>query len=779
MIPGGVLVNLRDIIKERVLILDGAYGTEFYRRGYKGEVPVDVLNIENPQMVLQLQREYVEAGADLLLTNTFNSNPLKMRRFGFSASDVEKLIKTGVKNAQRASAGKSFVLGDIGPTGEFLEPVGRATYGEIYDAFLFQAKVLIESGVDGIILETFSDILELKIAARAVRQVSSDIFLIAHLTFDEQGRTLTGSDPAVLAVVFQDLPVDALGINCQLVPEKLLPVFQELARQTKKFLVVEPEGGSKGFIVSPEEFASFAESFWEVGANVIGGCCGTTPEHIRALKLHLGERRPIAGEQETSSAIAVAGVQNVLVLSHPLSIGERFNPSGKKRLRKAIEEQDVKYSLELLRKQLDAGADLLDVNFGVEQLVNPEFAQRVVLRASYELGAVLSIDVQGKELLEKLLKVYPGRAIVNSTTAKGEDLTTKAELVKEYGGLLVLLPMRDKIPKSSKERLKIALDALRKLKFVGIERSRIILDPLVLPLGAGNDPMITLNTLELFKKEGLWTTAGVSNVSFGLPNRSGTNAAFLAMAMLKGLDLPIIDVLDENVLSIFEASKMILYGVSSKYKLRSLESDNRLAELMIKGRESEVSEIVKKALQKMEPLEVVDKLLRPAMETIGQLYEDRKIYLPHLLLAAQIAKKAFALPLSMLEDSKESGTTFVIATVKGDIHDIGKGIVAAVVRGSGYRVVDLGVDVPSEKIVETVEKEKPLALGLSAMMTTTIGRIGEVISLLKEKKIVVPVLAGGASVNEKVAAKMGVDHYCRNASDAVKVLASLRNKIQE
>lgn len=769
---------LKEVVKEKVLILDGAYGTEFYRRGYRGEVPADVLNIEDPEMVLTLQKEYVEAGADILLTNTFNSNPLKMKKFGFDLSDVEKFIKSGVEIASKASAGKTFILGDIGPTGEFLEPVGKASHDEIYETFRFQAKTLIESGVDGIILETFSDILELKIAVRAVRAISPDIFLIAHLTFDESGRTLTGSDPSVFASVFQDLPVDALGMNCQLVPEKLLPIFQELAGQTDKFLVVEPEGGSKDLSVGPDEFASYAESFWESGVNIIGGCCGTTPEHIKALKLRLGERKHLSRELTKTVSDTLAGVQSIVVVSQPLAIGERFNPSGRKKLRNAIEKKDLEYALDLLRKQLDAGADIVDVNFGVEQLVDPQFAKKVVLRASYELGAVLSLDVQNPEFLEELLKVYPGRAIINSSTAKDEDLKVKVELAKEYGGLLVLLPMKEKIPRTSQERLEIAFEALKKAEEIGLEKSRIILDPLVLPLGAGNNPKVTLETLELLKKKGFRTTAGISNVSFGLPDRSATNAAFLVMSMLKGLDLPIIDVLDETVFSMFKASKTLLYGISSLSGPQPLVDGEDLVELMIKGRETEVKEMVEKALETMEAMDVLEKILRPAMEKIGRLYEERKIYLPHLLLAAQVAKRAFAIPLNMLESSEGSGKTFVIATVKGDIHDIGKGIVAAVVRGSGYRVLDLGTDVPSEKIVEVVEEEKPLAIGLSAMMTTTVGRIGEVVELLKKKGLKVPVLAGGASVNEKIAEKLGVDYYCRNASDAVKVLSTLRNSVQ-
>jgi len=707
-------------LKNRVLILDGAYGTEFMKRGYTDDTPGDILNLEAPEMVFALQREYVKAGADIILTNTFNANVIKMKRFSLGEDTVEGIIREGVRIAREAAKGEAYILGDIGPTGEFLPPVGKASYGELYEAFLHQARIMVDSGVDGIILETFSDILELKMAVRAVRDVSEDIFLIAHLTFDESGRTLTGSDPLVFATVMQDLKVDALGINCQLVPQKMLPIFEELARNTDKMLVVEPEAGRKGLEISPEEFAQSAEDFWEAGANIIGACCGSTPDHIRFLKERLGDRAPV--ERASFSPQALAGAMDVAFLSPFLVVGENMNPAGRKKLRKAIEEKDIDYVLDVLRKQMDAGVKVVDVNFGVEQLVDPDFAKTVVLKASYELGAVLSLDVQSPGMLEELMKVYPGRPLVNSS---------------------------------------------------GLDKDRVFIDPLVLSKGAGKDPMDTLETIRLLKAEGYKTIAGISNVSFGLPHRKEHNACFLTMAIAYGLDAAIVNPLSDKTREALKFSLFLLKDMP--FEERSDEEiGDELVEAMIRGEEQRVVDHVGKMLEEIPPLELIDRVLKPAMEKVGKLYEEKKIYLPHLLLAAQTAKRAFDVPLKYLEQSEDAGRTFIICTVKGDIHDIGKGIVAAVVKASGFRVKDLGVDVPSERIVEEVEREKPLALGLSAMMTTTVGRILEVAEMLRSKNIHLPILVGGASVDERIA-KQANAYYCRNATEAVKTLEKLLN----
>jgi len=762
---------LREALKNRVLILDGAYGTEFMKRGYTDDTPGDILNLEAPEMVFALQREYVKAGADIILTNTFNANVIKMKRFSLGEDTVEGIIREGVRIAREAAKGEAYILGDIGPTGEFLPPVGKASYGELYEAFLHQARIMVDSGVDGIILETFSDILELKMAVRAVRDVSEDIFLIAHLTFDESGRTLTGSDPLVFATVMQDLKVDALGINCQLVPQKMLPIFEELARNTDKMLVVEPEAGRKGLEISPEEFAQSAEDFWEAGANIIGACCGSTPDHIRFLKERLGDRAPV--ERASFSPQALAGAMDVAFLSPFLVVGENMNPAGRKKLRKAIEEKDIDYVLDVLRKQMDAGVKVVDVNFGVEQLVDPDFAKTVVLKASYELGAVLSLDVQSPGMLEELMKVYPGRPLVNSSTVAREELEAKAGIVKRYGGMLVLLAMEKDVEEEPFRRLEKAKKGMKILESIGLDKDRVFIDPLVLSKGAGKDPMDTLETIRLLKAEGYKTIAGISNVSFGLPHRKEHNACFLTMAIAYGLDAAIVNPLSDKTREALKFSLFLLKDMP--FEERSDEEiGDELVEAMIRGEEQRVVDHVGKMLEEIPPLELIDRVLKPAMEKVGKLYEEKKIYLPHLLLAAQTAKRAFDVPLKYLEQSEDAGRTFIICTVKGDIHDIGKGIVAAVVKASGFRVKDLGVDVPSERIVEEVEREKPLALGLSAMMTTTVGRILEVAEMLRSKNIHLPILVGGASVDERIA-KQANAYYCRNATEAVKTLEKLLN----
>ena len=767
--------EIAEILKERVLLLDGAYGTELMKRAGLGDVPPEVLNVERPDVVESLHRDYVEAGSDVIITNTFGATPAKLAEYGLE-DKFEQIVRNAVRAARRAAKGKAFVFGDAGPTGKLPFPVGDKPFEFFYENFRKLFQIMVEEGVDGIILETFSDIAELKAAVIAARDVSKDVFLVAHLTFDETGRTLTGTDPMNFVLTFEDLDVDALGINCTLGPEELLPIFQELSKYTDKFLTVEPnagmpivENGKTVYPVGPVEFSVHVDSYWEAGANIIGGCCGTTPEHIRRMRKQLGIRRPV--ERERKRIFAISSPTTVVSFEKFVVIGERINPAGRKKLRKAMEEGDLDYVIRDAKKQKEAGAEVLDVNFGIEQLVKEDFMEKVIYSIAYNVGTPVSIDVQTVPILERLVKSYPGRPLVNSFRPVEEEMG-KIEILKKYGGTVVLLSMEEEVPESYEDRVKAFEKGLSVLKENGIDEERIIVDPIVLAMGAGGDPRDTLRFIEYLSKKGFKTTLGLSNLSFGLPDRSFYNSSFLVMAVEKGLSSAIMNPLDEVVMKSLKSSLVIL-GVEEIPKKEVKEKDE-LVETILAGESKKLLEMTKSFLEDLkDPLMVIEKYLRPAMEKIGDMYDKGVIFLPQLILAAQTVKPSFEYLEDLIKKSGRSGKKVVIATVKGDVHDIGKNIVAAVMKGSGYEVLDLGKDVPSERIVEVAEKEKPVAVALSAMMTTTAPRISEVVKLMKEKGLDFPVLVGGASLNEKLAKELGADFYAKDASEGVRILKEI------
>ena len=762
--------DLNEILRERVLLLDGSYGAEFVRRGFKGDLPPDVLNLRDPRLVKGVHQDYVNAGADIIITNTFGSTPYKLKQSG--VEEHKEIVESGVKIAKEAAQGKTLVFGDIGPTGALPYPLGEEGFDFFFNNYFETAKIMVEKGVDGIILETFSDMLELKAAVLAVREVSKDVFLVAHLTFDENGRTLTGTDPFNFALTFNDLDVDCLGINCTLGPEEMLPVFQELAKHSNKFLSVEPnaglpvlEDGKTVYPVGAKEFALHMDSYWEYGANIIGGCCGTNPEHIRQMRKTLGERSPVSREKRRCSA--VSSTLKTVDFDDFVIVGERINPAGRKRLKEAVEKRDLDYIIDDARKQVEAGADILDINFGIESNVPSDFMEKVILSLVYKVGVPLSLDVQTPELLERLMKIYPGRPLVNSSRAAEEELGFKTDLVKKYGGVLIVLSMGSDVPHSLVERKSSVDWALQFMEKKGLDKERIFFDPIVLSLGAGGNPRVTLETLEYIKKLGLKTIFGLSNLSFGLPDKSFFNAAFLVLSLEKGLDAAIMNPLDEVLIKNLDAALIIL-GKKGLPKAR-VETEDRIVKVLLSGKKEELLNIVKEELKHSKPLEVVDKHLKPAMEKIGEMYSSGEIFLPQLILAAQASKPSFDLIERKLGE-KKGEEMFIIATVKGDVHDIGKNIVAAVVRSSGFDVIDLGKDVSTEKIVEAVKRFKPKALGLSAMMTTTAPRIKEVTEGLKKQNLKVVVIGGGASLDEKTAKTLGADFYAKDAVDALKIL---------
>ncbi|BBJ28687.1 homocysteine S-methyltransferase family protein [Athalassotoga saccharophila] len=760
--------ELSEILKDRVLILDGAYGTELMRRGFK-ESPEEIV-LSHPEAIKKLHEEYVNAGSNAILTSTFGANPIKLSKIGLE-SYHEKIVRDAVRIAKSISK-DVLIFGDIGPTGDLPYPLGERTFDEYYDNFQKTASILIEEGVDAIILETFTDILELKAAYMAVRDISKDIFLIAHLTFEKNGRTLTGTDPVNFAITFDDLDVDAIGMNCSLGPEEMLPIFEELSKYTHKLLTVEPDAGApilKGekveYPVTPEEFAIHMDSYWEAGANIIGSCCGSNPLHTRKISTVVGKRGPV--DRESKKIFAISGPSSVVNFDKFVVIGERLNPAGKKRLSQAIKDEDVNYLIDQARDQVDHGAHALDVNFGVEQTVSRNFMSKSVAALSYKVNVPLSLDIQTYDFLEFVMKRYPGRPLINSARAVEEEFVKRASLVKKYGGILITLSMGERVPESFEERKKSIEYALEMAERIGLTRDRLIFDPIVLAIGAGSDARETLKTIKYLDSVGLKSVFGLSNISFGMPDRSYINGAFLAMSILNGLSSAIMNPIDEIVMGNMKAS--LLLTKRSQIEIEKIQGTDELLNFVLTGAEDKLMKAVDDLISVEDPVSIIENHLKPVMDRVGDLYGSGKIFLPQLILAAQTAQKAFEKVQKLIPSGSETGK-FVIATVKGDVHDIGKNIVATIVKSAGYRVIDLGRDVPSERIIETVEKENPVMVGLSAMMTTTAPRIKEVVDGMKKKHLNVPVIAGGASLNETLAKDLGADFYAKSATDAIKYL---------
>ncbi|QTA37621.1 homocysteine S-methyltransferase family protein [Thermosipho ferrireducens] len=766
-----------ELLSRRVLFLDGAYGTEFFRYGIK-EKFVEMLNIRAPHIVYEIHKFYVKAGVDLLLTNTFSANRIKLD--SFKAGDLVKRINLeAVKIAKRASTSEQIIVGNISSTGMFIEPLGNISFDKAYTIFKEQAGILLNAGVDAILIETISDLKELKAAILAVRDISEEIPLIACMTFEKNGVSITGTSVEIFATILNDLDVDVVGINCTLEPEEMLFVFSKLAKYSKKPLCVKPNAGKpifkRGILsyrLSPERFSRYMEEFVRMGANIVGGCCGTGPEHIKAMIERIGftkpQKRKILVEEFLSSRTILKSTEPFLI------IGERINVSGKKKFQNEIKEMNFQRALELATKQEQEGATAIDVNFGIESILSKEHFANFTKELDKISTIPVSFDIQTFEFLETALKEYVGRPLINSAFSNRKHLEKRLELIKKYGGLLVVLLMDKEVPESAEERLNLALRSVDIIKEHSISLSRIYFDPIVLPAGAGNDYHVTLKTIQLLSKKGLKTIIGLSNLTFGMKNRESMNAAFLALAVEYGANAAIMNP-SENVTMSVLSGILMLNGkelIAEEIKL----PENSLVYYIVNGKKEMLMEFVKNKLKNTSPIEISQNFLAEAMNKIGELYATGKIYLPQLMLASETVKPVFEyLNLLIEKTGTQKLGTVMLATVQNDIHDIGKNIVATILKSVGFEVIDIGKDVPVEEIIKHVVKFKPDILGLSAMMTTTVGHIKEIVEKLKKSKVETFVIAGGASMNEFLAREFGC-YYAKNAIEAVKLCKSLISK---
>ena len=786
-----------------IQIFDGAIGTMLQNAGMKpGDCP-ELLNVTNPELVQKVHRAYFEAGSDIIETNTFGASKIKLAEYGLS-DRMEEINRAAVQNVKIASGGKVKVAGAMGPTGGFIQPLGELDFDDVYQNYLEQAKVLAAAGADYILIETCIEIQEMRAALLAAKD-ACNLPVICQLSFSEDGRTVTGTDPQSAAVILSAMGADVIGANCSLGPEQLVPIVRELAENCSCPISIQPNAGMPHLVdgktvfpMMPEDFGKWAPELVKAGATFIGGCCGTTPEHIRAIKKALeGVTEPV--RKAPSENLALASRSKTVFIGRDLPtrlIGERINPTGRKKLAAEIKNGSFISVKREAIEQTQAGAQILDVNMGVAGIDQAQAMKKAVTEISQLVNTPLAIDTSDAKALEAGLKAYPGRALINSVSAEPDRLKYFIPLAKRYGAAILCLPLSDEgIPKTGAERLEVAQKIIAEAKKYGLKDSDFLLDALVMTIAADKDACNeVLETLRLYRENiGAPATMGLSNISFGLPNRPLINSTFFAMCLAAGLDAPIMNPYDDSMQNALSAASALLgkdpngrdYSLThsgqnvpvakAKTAVSSGDIIEDIKSVIISGEKEAIADMVEQALNDgHKPNEITDKALSAAMNVVGKDFGAKKIFLPQVMLSAEAMREAFLkIKERIPADSVNDKGKIVIATVKGDIHDLGKNIVAALLENNGYRVIDLGKDVDKETIVEAAKENNADMIGLCSLMTTTITQIDEVIAELKKSGFKAKVMIGGAVVTREYADKVGADAYAADGVEAVELAKKL------
>ena len=786
-------------------IFDGATGTMLQAAGLKaGECP-ELVNLERPAMMRKIHKTYIEAGATILETNTFGGCALKLEHYGL-AEKAREINIAAVHIAKEAAAGRAKIAGSMGPTGRFIEPLGDLDFEAAYQTYFEQAAALEEGGADYILIETSIDIQETRAALLAAKEATK-LPVICQLSYSEDGRTVTGTDPETAAVTLDALGADIIGVNCSLGPEQLLPVVRTLAASTNKPVSVQPNAGLPQFVagktifpMGPEDFARWVPDLIAAGATYLGGCCGTTPEHIRAIAAAAAgcpeaKRPPLAPRLRLTSRSQTTVIDASLP---PVLIGERINPTGRKKLAAEIKDGSLLAVKKEAIAQSRAGARVLDVNMGVAGIDQAAAMKRAVREISQITTTPLALDTSDAAALEAGLRIYPGRALINSVSAEPERIARFLPLAKKYGAAILCLPLTENgVPKTAEERvaaLQLILDAARK---EGLTDGDFLLDGLVMtvaaePHAAGE----TLNTLRLYRKKfGYPATMGLSNISYGLPNRPLINSTFFAMCLAAGLDAPIMNPYDEEMQRTLIASAALLGhdpngrayakkmaapegGTAAKAPAADLDPIEAIKSAVKDGAKEMMDELVTRAVKAGIPAnDITEKALTAAMNEIGEGFGAGTVFLPEVLLSAEAMKTAFDKLSELLPAAeKETRGTVILATVKGDVHDLGKNIVGALLSNSGFTVIDLGKDVPSADIIRAAKEHDADIVGLSALMTTTMIEIDQVVNELRAAKSRAHIIVGGAAVTEEYAREAGADYYAPDGVAAVRIARRITEK---
>lgn len=787
---------LLDRLGKELLFFDGGMGTLLQQRGLKpGELP-EVWNLEKTEEIVDIHREYFAAGSDIVLANTFGANALKFQNSEYELEDIITAAIVSVKEGANFGVydfREVYVGLDMGPTGKLLKPMGDLSFEEAYEVYKEVAVIGQEAGADLIHIETMSDTYEVKAAILAAKENTS-LPVFATMIFDENGKLLTGGDIPSVVALLEGLRVDALGINCGLGPKQMIPILDEIMKYTSLPVIVKPNAGLPKqkdgevyYDVTADEFAECMEEIVRRGACVVGGCCGTTPAHIQAMVQRLRssdafEKRVIS---DGNKPTIVSSYGKAVVLGEkPVIIGERINPTGKKRFKQALKEHDVDYILKEGISQQDAGAHILDVNVGLPDIDEPAMMKEVVTELQSVTSLPLQIDTVDIEAMEAAMRIYNGKPMVNSVNGKQESMDAVFPLIKKYGGVVVGLTLDEEgIPSDVEGRVRIAGKIIEEAKKYGIDKKDIVID--VLAMTISSDPQGAKTTLEALKAVretyGVCTVLGVSNISFGLPSRPVINSNFYTMAMQNGLSAGIINPMSEDMMrSYYSYCALMNYDENfeeyiGKYSNQTSVSTAKVTELTLrsaieKGLKEEAHHAARKMIETKEPLAIINEEMIPALDYVGKGFEQGTVFLPQLLMSADAAKIAFAVlkdELAKTGNDEQKKEKIILATVKGDIHDIGKNIVKVLLENYSFDVIDLGKDVAPETIAETAVKENVMLVGLSALMTTTVVSMEETIKLLHKMKPDCKVMVGGAVLNQEYADMIGADFYGKDAMQSV------------
>ncbi len=801
--------EFRDYIEDRLIFLDGATGSNLLLRGMPGGVCPEKWIAEHAQVLTDLQREYVEAGTDILYAPTFTANRIKLAEYGL-ADEIRELNLSLVEASRQAADTHTLVAGDLTMTGRQLAPIGHMDFEELVEVYKEQIGYLQEAGVDLLVVETMMSLQECRAALIAAKECAPALPVMVTMTFEGDGRSLYGTDAVTAAVVLESLGADAVGANCSTGPEQMARIVREMAAVTRIPVIAKPNaglpaldgGGKTVYDMGPEAFADEMEAVWEAGCQILGGCCGTTPDHIRTLHEAFADRPLAAAERRQEGRRFLASERRTVSfgLSDPfLVVGERINPTGKKKLQGQLREGSFDLVLQFAQEQEEAGASVLDVNMGMSGIDEKEWMLRAIEEISGVTQLPLSLDSSHVDVLEQALRRYPGRALINSVSMEKEKMDRLLPLVKKYGAMFILLPLSDAgLPASFEEKRGIIEKIWERAESCALNKEDIVVDGLVTTVGANPAAAAeTLETIRYCRKKGLATVVGLSNISFGLPERIHVNTAFLTLAIEAGLTMAIANPSQELLMAGAFAADMLLQKEESD--LRYIEYAGRLNggkenpqepvkakkdkncceeiyEAVMKGSRGGIEAMTNRALEQgVAAGHILNDYLLPAIDEVGSLFDKGKYFLPQLISSAEAMKLSINVlePYLKEEKGRKKLPTVVLATVRGDIHDIGKNLVALMLKNHGFGVIDLGKDVPREKIVQAAKENDAALIGLSALMTTTMQEMKHVIALVREEGLSAKVMIGGAVITEEYAKEIRADGYAKDAADTVRVAKKL------
>lgn len=804
--------DFREFLTENILVLDGATGTELQKRGMPQGVCPEKWVIDNRDVIIDIQKGYVEAGSNVVYACTFGCNKIKLAEFGL-VDELEKMNKELVKISREAVGDKAWIAGDLSPTGAQMFPFGTYHFEDIVNAYKAQVKALVEAGVDLFVIETMMNINEARAALLAVKE-TCDLPVMVSMTYEKSGHTLNGTDPVTALITLQNMGADAVGCNCSTGPNDMIHIVKAMKPYAKVPILVKPnaglpkyENGKTVFDMNAEEFSSCAVDLVEAGANIIGGCCGSTNEFIKIVKEKIMDCDIKHWKDKQSSVITSERMTVEIGGGNPtIIVGERINPTGKKKLQEQLRNKNLDYVVTLAHEQIEKGAQVLDVNVGMNGIDEVEMMRLTVEQLSTFVKVPLCIDSSNIDAIEGALRIYPGRALVNSISFEKHKIERLLPIAKKYGAMFVLLPLCDKgLPKDIKEKHAIIEKVYHHAHELGYEKEDIIIDGLVTTVASNSNAALeTLETIEWCTREfRTGTIMGLSNISFGLPERKLINTAFLAMAIGKGLTMAIANPSDELLMNIKMASDVLVtrdkdsidyIKTFNKQDKRDIPKDRNVMKkeqvneeanlndtiynMVVGGEKDTIVEYIKKTLQNgTQPTVIIEEYLIPAITKVGELFEEKTYFLPQLIMSAETMKVSMDYLDPLLEkDSKnkeEEKKKVVIATVKGDIHDIGKNLVALMLKNYGFEVIDLGKDVPKEVIIEKAKEVGAHIIALSALMTTTMLEMEDVVKLAKREKVNAKIIIGGAVITNDYAKEIGADGYCHDANMAVKLAKEL------